>query len=1343
MATLAHATLALIFLAQTPPAPTSPPAPADAFTLRADWFDRGNVRTSLPGELYADKYPCIWNAGQVPNQAEYDLDFPVTAEYRLLALYTAADSRPVDIYLDGAKIHRGFASVTGTWQTSGARWEPQCSVRVSRGKHTLRLLCPGPCMPHICALRFESPVAFPAEWRLARPGARRAAPAIEAITPRAHRLLTRGLQQKAVPGLSVEVIPAAPVLAEGPAARDELLQETPRLDTAATPWLARLTVPAGSASAAGGAGALATRARAAGHAEIELLALSPQRLTRMLDHTQELIDDYRAMPGVPRGFLEAERGQALQLRDEARRLADLPEGRPKWERFCGVYIEACRLEARVALANPLLNFDQLLVVRRSVDSPALGLPQNWQSNCALPVAGFDNEIAVLSLEPDGQMRTLYRPPSGHFVGDVDLHFDADRLLFSSIGSHGRWQVFEVRVDGSGLRQVTPGDEPDVNSYDACYLPDGRIIFSSTASFAAVPCVNGSTLVANLYRMEADGSNIRQLCFDQEHNWCPTVLENGRVLYLRWQYTDTPHAHDRLLFHMNPDGTEQMEFYGSNSYWPNAMFYARPVPGQPSKFVCIVSGHHGVPRMGELVLFDVGRGRREAQGAVQRIPGRGKKVEPLIADNLVDASWPKFLHPYPLSDKYFLVAAQQTPQSLWGIYLVDVFDGMLLVKELPGQALLEPIPLRKTRHPPVIPDKVDLRRKEGVVFLADVYAGGGLEGVPRGTVKRLRLLSYHYLYPGMGGPQGVVGMEGPWDIKRILGTVPVEEDGSAVFRVPANTPISVQPLDAEGKALQLMRSWFTAMPGEVISCVGCHEGQNSGPPNRPTLAARKPPAEITPWYGPPRGFNFAREVQPVLDRYCVGCHDGRTIAGRRAVDLRGGAWIKDYTSLYHYGGIDAGHFTTSYAELHRWVRRPGLESDYHMLAPLEFHADTTQLVRMLRRGHYGVRLDAEAWDRLITWIDLNCPFHGTWTEIAGRQRVEPMARRRRELARRYAGLDTDPEAIFAAAAKPVQPLVPAPEERPSDRPLKAQGWPFDPAEAARRQQQWARRLPAAAGQTTRSVDLGGGASLEMVLIPPGEFLLGDDNGYPDERPRSVVRIPRPYWISRCEITNQQFACFDPGHDSRVESKNAMQFGVRGFYVNGPRQPVVRVAWYQALAFCQWLSQRSGARFTLPTEAEWEYACRAGSDTPFWFGGLDTDFGPFENLADRTLREYVCDPYNKVRTPFANPGKYDDWIPKDDRFQDGGFVSEDVGRWRPNPWGLCDMHGNVAEWTLSAYRPYPYREDDGRNDPASTELRVTRGGSWRDLPRDCRSASRQPYRPYQKVYNVGFRVVLHTE
>jgi hypothetical protein len=265
------------------------------------------------------------------------------------------------------------------------------------------------------------------------------------------------------------------------------------------------------------------------------------------------------------------------------------------------------------------------------------------------------------------------------------------------GSNGRWQVHELNADGSGLREVPLIHESDVDNYDACYLPDGAIIFTSTAPFIGVPCVRGAAHVTNLYRREPAGE-IRRLTVDQEHDWCPAVLHEGRVLYQRWEYTDTPHAFYRLLFTMNPDGTAQSALYGSNSYWPNAMFYARPVPGHPSKVVAVVGGHHDHPRMGELVVFDPGRGRFEAQGAVQRIPGRGKKVEPILRDGLTADSWPKFLHPFPLSEKHFLVSCRPSPAAPWGIYLADVFDNLLLLREEPGYALLEPVPLRKTGSP---------------------------------------------------------------------------------------------------------------------------------------------------------------------------------------------------------------------------------------------------------------------------------------------------------------------------------------------------------------------------------------------------------------------------------------------------------------------------------------------------------------------------------------------------------------------------------------------------------------------------------------------------------------------
>ena len=272
----------------------------------------------------------------------------------------------------------------------------------------------------------------------------------------------------------------------------------------------------------------------------------------------------------------------------------------------------------------------------------------------------------------------------------------------------------------------------MDSFDPCYLPNGKIIFCSTANYQSVPCYNGTRKVGGLYLMDADGTNVRQLTFDQDDDSYPSVMNNGRVMFTRWEYAGTPHFFTRLVFQMNPDGSGQEELYGSNSWWPNAVYDERSLPGHPTRFVGIVSGHHGDRRMGELVIFDPATGRQEASGVVQRIPGRGRKVEPVIKDTLVNESWPKFMSPWPLSEKYFLVACKPTRKSDWGIYLADVFDNLFLIREAPGYVLTEPIPFVKRPAPPVLPDKVQPGRKDALVYMADVYVGGGLKGVPRGT-----------------------------------------------------------------------------------------------------------------------------------------------------------------------------------------------------------------------------------------------------------------------------------------------------------------------------------------------------------------------------------------------------------------------------------------------------------------------------------------------------------------------------------------------------------------------------------------------------------------------------------
>jgi len=1002
------------------------------------------------------------------------------------------------------------------------------------------------------------------------------------------------------------------------------------------------------------------------------------------------------------------------------------------------------LQREALLANPLLDGLRLLVVKRRCKPKDPGFPTNHECNSSLGRTGWDNEIAVLSaVRPDAELRTLYRPPDGGWVGEVDLHWDASRLLFAK-SDRANWKVWEMRPDGSGLRQVSRAPE-DVDCFDPCCLPNDQIVFGSTAAFQGVPCWHGRKRMTNLYVMDTDGSGVRQLCFDQDHDFHPCVLPDGQVAYHRWDYTGIAHVFLRQLMAMNPDGSGQRAIYGSNSWFPNALYFPRPLPNRPGRLVCTLSGYHGVNRMGQLVVVDTAAGSYEDDGLVLRISGRGEPIRRVIKDNLVDDDWPKFLHPWPLSDKHFLVSCWPGGDAQWGVYLADVFDNLVLVREEPGHALLEPVPLVRRPTPPIVADRVDLSQKDGVVYLHDVYAGPGLRGVPRGTIKSLRVLSYHFGYPDLAGPD-LIGCGGPWEVMRIEGTVPLDADGSAVFRAPANTPLAVQALDSEGKAVQLMRSWFTLMPGEQLSCVGCHERVADAAPPGVVGAAKRPPDDIRPWHGPPRGFSFEREVQPVLDAHCVRCHNGDAKA---MPDLRPLRDRKDYQGKrISELGVARMHpkmkaatnglirYTPAYDALLPYVRRVSIEDDVSLLVPGEYHADTSELVQLLRAGHQGVQLDPEAWDRLVTWIDLNAPCHGTWGE------VHPFPtnshQRRMELRALHGGPTDDPEAIPKTTGYVPRAASRVPEisnQKSAISNPECPGWPFDSGEARRRQ--------AALGATEKTIGLGGGVSLTLVRVPAGEFLMG-------ESPAARAKIEKPFWIGKFEVTNEQFRRFDPAFDPGYYAKLHARSDDQGLPLNGPKQPAVRVSWDQATAFCRWLSKETGLAFTLPTEAQWEWACRAGTATPLFYGDPDADFSRWANVGDRAYAAVKNDTGGIEHLDPAGRALCDT------RFDDGSAATAPAGTYQPNPWGLHDTHGNAAEWTLSPEDPgecavgggsVPRERDTGKTRDtevpptkrtSSVTRYIVRGGSFYDRPARCRSALRLGYPAWQRVFNVGFRI-----
>ena len=1104
---------------------------------------------------------------------------------------------------------------------------------------------------------------------------------------------------------------------------------------------AQVTSPAGPGRAAADAVREPGPARtpALFHYQVDCLAAAIDDLCRRHGAAYPGGAEYRAR-------LERLRAQGPATRSTTERLSAAP-----WE-------ELQALKAEALLANPALRaLERVLVVKRKSQSLAqppggranrvargpgldIGLPSNHECNSSLERTGYDNEIAGFApCEPAALLRTLYRPADTGYVGEIDLHADADRLLFTHSDARN-WQVHEIRVDGSDRRQVTRLPD-DVDCYDACYLPDGRIVFGSSAGIQAVPCWHGLKVVSNLYLANADGSGVRRLCYDQDHNLHPAVLPDGQLIYSRWDYTGIGHIFVRELMVMNPDGTGQRAVYGSNSYFPNALYFPRAIPGRPGELVCVLSGYHGVHRMGQLVLLDTNRGWHEAAGITKRISGRGDPIRPEVKDDLVSADWPKFLHPFPLDENSFLVAAWMDRQSDWAIYVADRFDNLVLLRAEPGYALLEPVPVRKTPPPRCIPDRVDLAATDSVVYLNDIYAGPGLAGVPRGTIKSLRVVGYHFGYPGLAGPH-LIGRGGPWEVMRILGTVPVDEDGSAAFRIPANTPLALQALDAEGKAVQLMRSWYTAMPGEKVSCVGCHETPAQAPAGRSNHALHRTPSEITPWRGPARGFDFEREVQGVLDAHCVGCHSAH---GGAPPDLRPLAAFPNYqgqlpdklgvTRMHpEMKAATAGYIkhTPAYEALLPYLRRVSIEDEVRLLVPGEYHADTSELIQLLRKGHHGVRLDAESWDRLVTWIDLNAPCHGTWGEVF--PIPDHAHQRRMELNRLVGGPAEDRELVPAVLRRPAGPAV-APAPVPKAEPVRLEGWPWSASEARARQR--------ALGETERSVDLGGGVALQLRRIPAGRFVLGSETGAEDEQPASVVAIERPFWIAAMETTNEQFRCFDPAFDCRDYQKRHARDDDMGLPLNGPRQPAVRVSWDQAMAFCVWLTRRTGLACTLPSEAQWEWACRAGGGGAFSFGGMDADFSSWANLADVSFSRGHRADGGQVTGGLEHlvlEGAALSDLQRNDRH----IVTAPVGSYQANAWGLFDLHGNAAEWTRSVYRPYPYNEHDGRNEgsapPGAAGRRVVRGGSFFDRPARAQAFQRLAYPAWQRVFNVGFRVMV---
>lgn len=1048
-------------------------------------------------------------------------------------------------------------------------------------------------------------------------------------------------------------------------------------------------------------------------------------------------------------------------------------------------LEALKFKALV-LDNPYIASDEIVAVM----SDKLVTKNNWLGTHVIGPTGHKDKLVKFNLRTK-QSTDIHAPKDGAYIAEPDLYFDGSKLLFTSINSNKVYQVMEIGVDGKNLRQVSNMPGPDIHCYGGIYLPNDKIIFSSTAPLVGVPCISGSTTVPNLYLMDAKGGNTRQLTFEQDADWYPTVLADGKIMYLRWEYTDIMHYYTRIMMSMNPDGSNQRSIYGSQSLWPNAMFNARPIPGQPGQFVAIVSGHHGVAGSGKMTIFDTNKGYAHADGVIQHIPGYGKKVthvtvdelypkvkkellvqfpnlqkdvDDLISksmppdsqkgkdyhernndffnkcygqlrflypemaldlDSLVNGVSPQCIQPYPITANYYLVVAQLTPSSPFRLYLADTFDNFVQLQPNDMgefKILREPYVLQKRERPPVIPERVNIQDKEAVCYIQNLYRGPGLKNVPVGEVDSLRVFTYVYGYYKTGNHHHL-GVESGWDCKRVLGHVKVEKDGSAMFKIPANTTISIQPLDKQGRAIQLFRSWLVAMPGEELSCVGCHEPPNEPPVTSKTMASLKEPQKLTPYRSPVEGFSFINEIQPVLDGYCVRCHDG--------TDLK----KPNFKDTKLASNSPADNFSNAYHAFHRYFRRPGPESNGIMGIPYEFHSSTSEGMQMLEKGHHGVKLDDDSLRRLNMWVDLNVPYYGSWSTVYASTGdkgswATTIADRYAASREKYAGMSDDLEYVSPTP----HPVTITQEKSPERQPpvsVSAANWPFSETVAQELQKKY--------GTEKKTLQIADDVSITLVRIPAGEFIMGSDGETAVEQPRHTVKIAKPFWMSESEINNAAFFAFKPDHNASVFDQQWKDHVRLGYYANYVEQPAVRMSWQDAQEFCAWLGKKTGQKVTLPSEAQWEWACRAGSDKAMCFGETTADFSAYANLADKSIEKFAVTGVNPVFSPKNVGNRMFDFIPRISEFNDGQFLVTGTKQYAPNAWGLYDMHGNVAEWTRSDYVSYPYTS--GKSDTLSPkERKAVRGGSFFDRPYRATASYRLGYAPWQGVFNVGFRVVI---
>ncbi|HEY9173514.1 MAG TPA: hypothetical protein VI136_14605, partial [Verrucomicrobiae bacterium] len=688
---------------------------------------------------------------------------------------------------------------------------------------------------------------------------------------------------------------------------------------------------------------------------------------------------------------------AMTLARLKQQLSALPAGKSAKELF----FEARRLQRQLALRNPLLREFGTLLFTKRVPGSFNHMSDQYYGWWSKPGGGIFLLRGFTGDSPAEECITTSFKEPGSFLRPT-LSYDGRKVLFAwcrhyphladetnkldkaSVSEDAFYHLFEMNLDGSGLRQITRGKYDD---FDGRYLPDGRIVFLSTRRGQAlqvgresaartvsrpdmpdcyVRCGGGPerpVAVYTLHTMNADGSDLVAISPFEMFEWTPEIGQDGSILYSRWDYIDRDNMPYMGLWAMNPDGTDARMVFKNYTKAPHCCFEAKPIPGS-HKIIFTGSAHHA-QTMGSLALLDPSAGLEGGEPMTRLTP---EVAFPEIED------WPKtsYANPWPLSERFHLVAwgaegylvqgkpgwdrwhAVQRPRNGMALYLYDAAtrtrEPLWIDADI---SCSDPIPVHPRERPPVIASQLaDHAAPEGRFLVSDVYQGRA--GARRGDIKSLRIVAVPAkTHPTMNYPN--LGITGDDPGKCVLGTVPVEVDGSAYFRVPAGVIVFFQALDEQGVAVQTMRGATHVQPGQTLSCIGCHESRQQAPPARPVLATLREPSRLTA--GPEGSWplRFDRLVQPVLDQQCVNCHNPRaTNAVAAKFDL---SPAKAYETLVAYGQPSLRDQV--WAAYRRGYSVPG--DGIAQRSALGVLLDAPQ-------GHYDVSLEAEARERLLTWLD---------------------------------------------------------------------------------------------------------------------------------------------------------------------------------------------------------------------------------------------------------------------------------------------------------------------------------------------------------------------------------------